>query len=280
MGVAAFGLLLCGLLRAGDDAKPAPLTAILGAMEKEVNMLREKLTAPETIVIQKRKFVVGMLGKRRVMVVKTGIGKVNSAATAILVLERFNPSEVLVTGISGGLHKELGPGDIIIAEKTAQHDYGDLTANGMQREGTRSPVTGQRNPVLIPGDARLLAVAEAAAKRVKITPFETRNGPRTPAIRKGIVVTGDVFVADPAKSAELHKSLNADAVEMEGAAVAQICHQQDVPCLVIRSISDMADADAVADAASFGHIAAANSAAFVEEIANALAEQPAAKPAP
>lgn len=283
-------LLVCALpalrLSAGEE-KPAArplsadsgtLTGILGAMQLEVSILTEALENPVPQTVQQLKFTTGKLNGRNVVVAKAGIGKTNAAFTAALLLERFKPAEVLVTGIAGGLNPELGPADIVVAEKIAHHDFGNLTAQGLESKGTRNPVTGQRNPIFFPGDARLLGLADVSAARLKLEPLKTATGERTPKIIKGTVVTGDVFVAHAEKSAALRKDFNADAVEMEGASIAQVCFQQGVPCLVIRSLSDMADATAVKDSANFNKIAAGNSAKLVRDIVAQLANEPARKP--
>ncbi|MHC4495383.1 MAG: 5'-methylthioadenosine/S-adenosylhomocysteine nucleosidase, partial [Planctomycetota bacterium] len=99
------------------------------------------------------------------------------------------------------------------------------------------------------------------------------KGRRDPKIIKGVVVTGDAFIASADKCAELRKRLEADAVEMEGAAVAQICYQRQIPCLVIRSISDNADEGAVMDKQMFYIMAARNSASLVAEMVGLLGEE-------
>jgi len=269
-----FGL---ALLHAGED-NPPPVTGILGAMTLEVAILTEALENPSPQVIQKLKFASGKLNGRNVVVARMGIGKVNAAIGATLLLEHFKPSEVLVTGISGGINPELGPGDIVVAVKTAHHDFGILTAQGLEQKGTRNPITGQRNPVFFPADAGLLKLADVSAARVKLEPFQTAAGARAPKIIKGVIVTGDVFVADPQRNAALRKDFSADAVEMEGAAVMQVCCQQGVPCLVIRSISDMADSNAIKDSTSFSKNAAGNSAKLVRDIVSQLAAEAGPKP--
>jgi adenosylhomocysteine nucleosidase len=265
-------LMGSALLRSGEGKDdPPPITGILGAMTLEVAILTEGLEDPAPRVIEKLKFVTGKLNGRHVVVAKMGIGKVNAAIGATLLLEHFKPREVLVTGISGGINPELGPGDIVVAEKAAHHDFGNLTAQGLEQKGTRNPITGQRNPVYFAADAGLLKLADVSAARVKLEPLQTAAGERAPKIIKGVVVTGDVFVADQQKKAALRKDFGADAVEMEGAAVMQVCCQQGVPCLVIRSISDMADSNAVKDSTSFNLNAAANSAKFVRDVISQLA---------
>jgi len=116
-------------------------------------------------------------------------------------------------------------------------------------------------------------LAVQAAEQVELETIKTSIGERTPRIVKGVVVTGDVFVASPEKCIELRNELGADAVEMEGAAVAQICYQQRIPCLVIRSISDKADEKAREDLGMFHTMAAKNSARLVARIVELLASE-------
>jgi adenosylhomocysteine nucleosidase len=217
------------------------------------------------------------MSDRDVVVAFTGVGKVNAAMTTTLLLEHFDPCEVIFTGIAGAVDPNLSPGDIVIAEKTAYHDMGTVWPEGFFPKGIKNPLDGWHNPVFFDADKRLFALAQAAAKKVDLAPVNTGEGERKPNISPGIIVTGDVFVASETKCAELRKTFQADAVEMEGAAVAQICYQRHVPCLVIRSISDNADAGARADSMMFHMMAAKNSASLVSDIVSLL-KQPAEKP--
>ncbi len=242
------------------------VTAVLSAFEKEIIILQDQLTDVEQRRIEAMSFVTGRLHGRRLVTAWTGIGKVNAAMTATLLLEHYKPDEVIFTGIAGAVNPTLGPGDIVIAKQTAYHDMGLLTPTGLDARPVMNPFTGMRNPPFFPADARLLELAAQAAGRVKLDIIETSVGPRSPHILKGVIVTGDVFVASPGKSAELRDDFAADAVEMEGAAVAQICYQKEVPHLVIRSISDKADEQALSDAVTFSDMAAKNSAALISEM--------------
>jgi adenosylhomocysteine nucleosidase len=253
------------------DPGDAPCTGILGAFSEEVTRLEDGLKDPRIHSILGIRFVTGILNGRRVVVASSGVGKVNAAMTATLLIDHFRPKEVIFSGIAGAINPELRPGDIVIAEKTAQHDLGTLTADGLQLRGMRSPVDWERNPVFFDGDPRLALLAQESAKRAILDKVRSGAEQRTPAVVRGIVVTGDVFVVSPSKKEELRRSMKADAVEMEGAAVAQICRQLAVPCLIIRSISDSADANARQDAAAFLDVAVRNSASLVSEIARSLA---------
>lgn len=246
-------------------------TAILGAFGEEVALIESQLADKREHKIQGITFVTGKLNGRSVVVASSGVGKVNAAITTTLLIEHFKPAEVIFTGIAGGINTELLPADIVIAERTAQHDFGALTSEGFERRGALSPIDSQRNPVFFPADPRLLTTAEQAAKQVEFEMVETDSSPRKPRVIKGVIVTGDAFISSAEKKAELKKALGADAVEMEGAAVAQVCFQQKIACLIIRSMSDLADANARRDYEKFYRLAARNSARLVTAIVGQLA---------
>jgi adenosylhomocysteine nucleosidase len=206
-----------------------------------------------------------------VVVAQTGIGKVNAAMTTALLLDHFHPAQVVFTGIAGALNPDLHPGDVVIGERLAQHDLGLLTAAGMTRQGVRNPVDGTENPVFFAADSALVQLAVSAGQQAASLPIPTGQGERLPAIRPGTIATGDVFVASSAGKQSLRDGLQADAVEMEGAAVAQICYQQRVPFVVVRSISDSADETAETDLQRFYRSAAANSARLVIDLVTRLA---------
>jgi len=233
-------------------------------------MLQEQLTDAQDKEIQGLRFVTGTLKDKKVVVAWTGVGKVNAAATATLLIEHFKPSQVIFTGIAGGIDPNLAPGDIVIAEQTAHHDMGTIWPDGFDYRGVVNPLDGRRNPVFFPADERLLELAEKAAKQVALKAIGTRGQEAPPKIVRGVVATGDVFVASTEKCNELRRKLKADAVEMEGAAVAQICYQRKIPHLVVRSISDKGDEKAREDSMMFQEMAAQNSARFIVEIVGLL----------
>ncbi len=264
-------ITLCSSCRSVSPAPDSrPTTAILGAFNKEIMMLEEQLTDKHQQRIEGMKFVTGRLHGKSVVVAWTGIGKVNAAMTTTLLIEHFSPAQVIFSGIAGGVNPKLEPGDIVIAAETAHHDMGILGEDGFYNRGVINPLDGIRNPVFLLADEHLLKLAEKAAEQVELEKITTSVGERSPRIIKGVVVTGDVFVASVEKGAELREKLNADAVEMEGAAVAQICYQRQIPHLVVRSISDKADATARVDSMLFQEMAAKNSAALIVKITELL----------
>ncbi len=246
-------------------------TAILGALDEELVLLEEQLMNGEHHQIEGIQFTAGNVRGRPIVLARTGAGKVNAAMITTLLIEHFQPAEVIYTGIAGGVNSELLPGDIVIAARTAQHDLGSLTADGILHWGVRNPINGERNPVFFPADARLVMLAERSAGRVAFEHIDPDSIDRAPKVVTGTVVTGDVFVSSAAKRMELRQRLQADAVEMEGAAVAQICWQRGIPCLVIRCLSDTADENADRDYRNFYRIAAENSARLVVDLVAQLA---------
>ena len=261
---------LCTACHPAPQAEQAqriePVTAILGAFEREVTLLEDQVAERQEHEIEQIRFVTGKLNGRNVVVAWTGVGKVNAAMTTTLLIEHFNPEQVIFTGIAGAVNPELRPGDIVIAERTAHHDMGTVWPEGLFQKGVKSRLDGIENPIFFPADGKLVGCAQRAAERIALKRIETVQGQRVPRIIKGVVVTGDAFIASTDKCAELRKKLQADAVEMEGAAVAQICYQRQIPHVVIRSISDNADEGAVLDKQMFYILAAKNSADFVAEM--------------
>lgn len=272
--LAAVCLTCVALLASCDSAPrreaPSKTLAVLGAFRPEVSLLEKMLTDARRQEIEGIGFTSGRLGDRPVVIGWTGVGKVNTAMTTTLLIEHFNPARVIFTGIAGAIDANLEPGDIVIAKRTAHHDMGTLWSEGMEHGGVKSRLTGEDNPVFFPADPNLLAAVDCAARKVAFDPITLQSGQRPPKIVVGTIVTGDVFVASKDKGKELREKLGASAVEMEGAAVAQVCYQRGIGCLVLRSVSDKADDSAVMDKQLFYTLAAKNSASLVAGIIKCL----------
>ena len=252
----------------GQLYKPRPVTALLGAFEPELRLVRQSLQRPKTQLINGISFTTGRLGRQRVVVAETGIGKVNAAMTTALMLDHFRPRRILFTGIAGGTNPDLQPGDIVIASRTIHHDYQSITFDQKPTIQTRNSVSGQANPAYFLADSLMLLRAQAVVRTVAFEPIPITTRP--PAVVTGTVVTGDQFISSAQKVSQLRQDFGADATEMEGAAVAQVCYQIQVPLLVIRSLSDRADDNARRDMLSFYQTAARNSAKLVLAIVAGL----------
>lgn len=249
---------------------PEKVIAILGIPE-ETEALAERLTNPKPVEIEGLSFIRGMLSGRAVVLARVGFGKVNAALAATLLIEHFKPEALIFTGSAGALNPGLIQGDVVIGANLAHHDFGEIGSKSAENPSgftpwqTRNPITGIQNPLFFPAEERLRAAAVTAGRTVKLIPAEEAAGVRPPGVFEGVIVTGDTFISDRTKNQELSRQFDADAVEMEGAAVAQICWQFQVPCLVIRSISDRADGTAPLEYARFLKIAAENSSRLVEK---------------
>jgi len=148
--------LYCSCNSVFQKAKPEPITGILGAFDKEVEMLESQLADKQEVRIEGIRFAEGRLCGRKVVIALTGFGKVNAAMTTTLFIEHFRPNEVIFTGIAGALNPGVSIGDVIIAERTAQHDSGVLKTGGLEYEGVTNPISSKQNPVFFNADKRLL----------------------------------------------------------------------------------------------------------------------------
>lgn len=260
-GFLMVNLLVCiAVLNGVITAQPI---AIIGAFETELELVRSQISEPDTHDILGIQFCSGTLNETSIVVAEVGVAKVNAAMTTILLIEHFKPSAVIFTGIAGALGDSILPGDIVIGRQTVHHDLVSVSDEEIRNFGVINPATGIRNPIYFPADERLVEVALVAAHEIELDSMPTTVGERTPRIVDGIIATGDAFVASAELRADIRTRLGADAVEMEGAAIAQVCFQNDIPCIVIRSMSDNADANATVDFDRFYRIAARNSALFV-----------------
>ena len=184
-----------------------PVTGILGAFPPEVSLLYDQLLEKKEHIFQHIRFTEGILNGRKVILAQTGIGKVNAAITTTLLLEHFNPGEVIFTGIAGAVDPTLSPGDIVIGTNVAHHDYGTITPDSMMRRSTRNPFTMQENPVFFPCDSQLISTALIASKNLQLQQIGDAEGKHSPHIIKGIIVTGDVFVASSIATTALYKKI-------------------------------------------------------------------------
>ena len=273
LSVTLFFIILSCSCTVAQRYKPRSVTGLLGAFGAEVALVKSSLKHPKQVVINGVRFTTGRLGKQRVVVAETGIGKVNAAMTTTLMLNQFRPRRILFTGIAGGTNPDLQPGDIVIARQTAYHDYQSTTNKNTPTQQTRNAITNEFNPVYFPADSALVQLAERVVKTVALEGIPLESGgvsARPVKVITGTVVTGDEFVASAEKVRLLRTEFKADATEMEGAAIAQVCYQLQVPCLIIRSLSDRADAEAHVAYATFYPTAARNSAKVVIALVNAL----------
>ncbi|QKS70805.1 5'-methylthioadenosine/S-adenosylhomocysteine nucleosidase [Paenalkalicoccus suaedae] len=218
---------------------------IIGAMEEEVELLKEKMQRTEERIIAGCEFYQGRLNGVDVVLSKSGIGKVNAAICTTLMNQLFYPDYIINTGSAGGFHKELSVGDIVISTEVR---YNDVDATVFGYEFGQVP----RMPAAYEPNAYLMDVASECAKEIGINSV------------KGLVISGDSFISSEAQTSLIRSHFEDPyCSEMEAGAIAQVCHQFQCPFVIIRSLSDIAGQDAKLSYDQFLETASVNSANMV-----------------
>lgn len=238
---------------------------IISALSEEQQGLVEAMQSPYKLIHGQREYWVGNLWEIDAVCVLSRIGKVAAAITATTLVEKFGVTHILFTGVAGAGDKTVQVGDIVVAESLVQHDM-DASPLFPRFE---VPLTGLTH---FPADHRLGTCLVDAAHAFLDHDFEDAIDPREkavfrlvqPRIHRGLIASGDQFVNERGHINELNKALpGLVAVEMEGAAVAQVCYELGVPCGVIRTISDNANENAATDFMRFVKSVAARYAFYI-----------------
>lgn len=206
--------------------------AIIGAMDCEVNKLKEMLMDREDFSQGKINVSLGEISGIDVIVSQSGVGKVNSAMTTQFIIDKYSPDYIINTGIAGGLADGLSVGDIVIGKELVQYDF-DTSALGYAR-GYMCTGVDKDKPTKYFSDEKIISLFENAVK----------TSCSNVKVHKGIIATGDTFVSSFEKKMEIKSLFNAAAVEMEGCSIAQVANANSVPCMIIRALSDLADGSA------------------------------------
>ena len=227
-------------------------TGIVAAMQQELSAVLARLPDEQRQRVAGRDFWVGHWHGHEVVAVLSRVGKVAAATTAAALIERFGVDRIVFTGTAGGLAEGVRVGDLVVADAFMQHDM-DASPLFPRFE---VPLYGQSRFAV---DAGLSQALAQAARSAVAAPMVTLGadavaefGLGAPRVHQGLIVSGDRFVATSAESAALRAALpDALAVEMEGAAVAQVCHDYGLPFAAMRTISDRADDSAHVDFPAF-----------------------------
>lgn len=225
---------------------------ILGAMPQEVALMARSMTVHREIDAGMRVFYEGEWMGQEIVLALSRVGKVSAAVTTMLLLERFEATHIIFTGVAGAIDPRLKIGDVVIGDRLVQHDMDASPLPAFQR--FEIPLLGK---IYFETPDDLLAHTVAAAQSYSAGTFveqvapEVRQsfGMETPRVYQGLIASGDQFLADPGQTAALRAVLpDTLCTEMEGAAVAQVCYEMgNIPAAVIRVISDQADHSAVVD---------------------------------
>ena len=246
-------------------------TAIVAALHDELASVLALMPDEQKEVVGGREFWVGHLHGQDVVAVLSGIGKVSAATTATLLIDRFKVQRIVFTGVAGGLGPGVKVGDVVLARSFLQHDM-DASPLFPRHE---VPLYGRAR---FEADAALADALELACERMLHslpqqlgTSTVDAFGLQAPRLHQGLLISGDRFVATTAESVALQRGLpDALAVEMEGAAFAQVCHDFGVPLAVVRTISDRADDTAHVDFPRFlREVASRYSGALIDHLLRA-----------
>lgn len=226
------------------------ITGIIGAMEEEVEILKSKMKVSEIVKKAAMEFYKGYLNDKQVVIVRSGIGKVNAGICTQILIDEFNVNRVINTGIAGSLHNSINIGDMVISTEVLQHDV-DATGFGYQlgeipRMGT----------LTFEADFHMVEVARETCEKVnsEIQVFVGR------------IVSGDQFVSDKELKNKISNNFGGYCTEMEGAAIGQAAYLNNIPFVIIRAISDKADDSATMDYPTFEKQAIAHSVKLVEQM--------------
>ena len=236
------------------------MLAVMGAMDEEVTHLRDDMTITDETVHAGVQVTHGTFKGADIALAQCGIGKVNATICTQMLIDLYKPESMLFSGVAGGLMPNMQVGDIIIASHLIQYDM-DLTAFG-RRHGE------------LPGRDRMIEcdpdmVQESAAAYDAMFP-DPGVGPN---LMLGTIASGDRFIQDPETLRWLQREFSALATEMEGAAFGYTCHLNEVPCVVVRRLSDTADHNASDDFSANLQIVSRTMYPFLERLIPALAKR-------
>mgnify|MGYP004632635801 FL=1 len=195
---------------------------IIFAMNEELTALKKYFTIDKITKIYDLTFYEVDFIETRLVLVESGVGKVNAGRTTQILIDNYKPSAIYNIGVAGGVDKSLKVGDVVISTSLVQHDF-DITA--FDHKKGYIPNVGD----VIPVD-RILVMNSIEALEKKSLSYKL-----------GCIASGDIFCTDAKMASKINKKFNALCVEMEGAAIGQACFLCQVPCLVLRSISDCPD---------------------------------------
>jgi adenosylhomocysteine nucleosidase len=230
--------------------------AVIGAMEEEIKLMREHLHIADEREIAKITFYEGSFEGSNVILCKCGVGKVNAAITTQILIDHYSVDAIIFTGVAGALAPELNIGDIVISTSAMYHDI-DASALGFAK-GT---IPMFDHPSDFQADNTLVSIAEKAAGELEHI-----------SVSKGRILSGDQFIADAELVKQFESQFGGKCIEMEGAAIAHTAYLNDIPFVIIRSISDKANGEANVNFIEFTKMASEHSSFIVQSMLKKLKE--------
>ncbi|RRJ92712.1 5'-methylthioadenosine/adenosylhomocysteine nucleosidase [Paenimyroides tangerinum] len=226
------------------------MIGIIGAIPEEINAIIEEMQISETRIIGKRKYYIGKLENKDCVVVFSRIGKVAATITTTTLIQEFKIAKLIFTGVAGGINPNVKVGDIVLATSLSQHDF-DAFPLYPKNE---IPLINKKYFKTDSGLNQITSTEITSFLENKtIHSYISENdlnefGIQTPVLHQGLIVSGDQFIYQPEQVSKILTDFpEALCAEMEGAAVAQVCHEYHIPFTVIRTISDNANESATLD---------------------------------
>ena len=229
------------------------ILGIVSAMQEELDLLLKDMTINEETKKANMTFYKGTLDNKDIIAVVCGIGKVNAAVCSQILISEFNVTSIINVGVAGGIGKDIYPGDVVVATNLVQHDMDTTVFGDPHGQIPRLDTFDFKC------DETLVKASLDACEEIKeINTFSGR------------IISGDQFISSVEKIQWFEKEFNAMACEMEGASIAQVCYLNNIPFVVIRSISDNANNGAHMDYEKFIPIAVRNSTILLKNIIQRL----------
>ena len=232
-------------------------TLILSAMPSEIRLIQRRMNPGAKMgTLAVFPYKRGTLNGRPVVTAVTGVGMTNAAMVTALFVHGFKPTEVIVSGTGSRFHPRVRTGDTVISTRTIHHAAGSLTAAGMVYRKVRGPLEGQMTHYQYGPDPGLLRLAKDSVAGYEAEPVTANGETYRPTVLAGVVTASDLFGVSDEKIADLRAKLNPDIMEMESAAVAQVCAQLGTPHIVFRAGSNRTQSNPGADYRKLGQTAA------------------------
>lgn len=227
---------------------------IIGAMEAEVALIKENMAITRTVEKARMVFYEGAIGSTSVVVVQSGIGKVNAGMCVQILADCFNVTHLINTGVAGSLCNDLNIGDVVVSTEAVYHDV-DATVFGYA-----PGEIPQMGIAAFPADERLRKAAVEAV----------RTAAPDISVMEGRIASGDQFIAAAEQKSDISLKFAPLCTEMEGAAIAQVAYLNGIPFVILRAISDKADGSDLVDYPVFEKKAAADCARITETMTGSL----------
>ena len=234
------------------------MIGIICAMQIEADGIIALCENVKTTTHAKMKFTLGTLHGKDVCIVVCGVGKVNAAMCALMLIEKYKPNLVLNSGVAGSLSPIVGIGDIVVATKSVEHDMNGTALGDKQGEITFP----DGNMMFFECDKQASTLLAAICREIPDT-----------KVAQGIIASGDIFVSDRKQRFKINDRFGALACEMEGAAIGHVCVRCEVPYGIIRAISDDLDENKGMDFVKFCELASKKTVAAVSGFVKAYSDK-------